>query len=507
MDENWRAILCDGHQSKRLVGFQINPMDVKPTPNNTFKISAILVVLILLGLQIYILFGKDVTSIGSDEWNWIPLVRDAYAGEFDFQNYWKAHGGHRVFGYKVLFTLNALFLGLDLRYFQYGGVLLWTLGALVGAFWLNKKLSFGRGFFPIFAAIMIVTTLISPHAWVNSDYSLISWRLGNILGFMLIFIFVDKLIYEDGYRKNLIWFTLLVFIYTLFFGRGWGQAMLYSSIFFLSLATLTFLKLKIYRKVKWLTAAISVGIITLLIYNSGSQPLVAPAKEPISISGFYNFTTGLMGNTLGYEFVGRQNFQYRDLIRSLGVFSIMIYAIACLFYIKTSLFKKTTFPLLIMCFSTVAIIAAYFGRGLAIGESAAYYPRWVAESCLGLAGAIAILFHARHEAAKMLTSGKTILVVNSTLSLACGFIFVTHTFAINSNITSVKSIHRYDERSLKGLYSIPENELKSPQTPAAKKTCSRKIRCKFRPFLDQHNLVPGRDRYRPKPDADKTQSP
>ena len=238
-----------------------------------------------------------------------------------------------------------------------------------------------------------------------------------------------------------------------------------------------------------------------------SQPLVAPAKEPISISGFYNFTTGLMGNTLGYEFVGRKNFQYRDLIRSLGVFSIVIYAIACLFYIKTSLFKKTTFPLLIMCFSTVAIIAAYFGRGLAIGESAAYYPRWVAESCLGLAGAIAILFHARHEAAKMLTSGKTILVVNSTLSLACGFIFVTHAFAINSNITSVKSIHRYDERNLKNLFSIPADELNAPKTEADKKFCKRKIRCRFRPILDEHNLIPGNERYRPEPDVDSTATP
>jgi len=256
-------------------------MDVSLKPIRTFKFSATLIALILLCLQFYILFSKDVTALGSDEWHWLPLISDGFDGNFKFQDYWKAHGGHRVFGYKILITLNALFLGLDLRYFQYAGVLLWTLGALVAAYWLNKKLSFGNRFIAVFAAIMIISTLISPHAWLNSDYSLIAWRFGNILGFMLIFICVDKLIYENDHRRNLLYFTLLLFLYTLIFGRGWGQVMLFSSLFFLTIATITFLKMKNFNKATWLSVAIAIGVFVIIIYNSGSQNFVATAEETI----------------------------------------------------------------------------------------------------------------------------------------------------------------------------------------------------------------------------------
>ena len=482
-------------------------MEDKPKTYKSFKVSAALFAIVLLCLQFYILIAKDVTALGSDEWNWLPLVRDGFEGEFSFKDYWKAHGGHRVFGYKILLTLNAMFLGLDLRYFQFGGVLLWTLGASVGAFLLNKKLSFGHGFFAIFAALMIITTMISPHAWVNSDYSLIAWRFGNILGFMLIFMFVDRLIYTNNHRKNFLWFSTLLLIYTLIFGRGWGQAMLISTLFFLVIAALTYLKLKDFQKLRWISASIAVGLVVLFIYNLGPEELVAKAKEPISVKGFYNFTTALMGNTLGFDFVGRKNFAIRDTVRLLGVFSISIYAVACFLYLRSSLYKKTVFPLLIMCFSTVAILAAYFGRGLAIGENAAFYPRWIGESCLGLAGALAILFHARHEATNQLNSTPVKSLVNSVLCLTCGFILTTHLIAIKGNIESIKFVHKYDERSLENLFSIPADELNAPKTEAAKKFCKRKIRCRYRPILDEHNLIPGNERYRPDPDVDSTATP
>ena len=99
-------------------------MEDKPKTYKSFKVSAALFAIVLLCLQFYILMAKDVTALGSDEWNWLPLVRDGFEGEFSFKDYWKAHGGHRVFGYKILLTLNAMFLGLDLRFFQFGGVLL-----------------------------------------------------------------------------------------------------------------------------------------------------------------------------------------------------------------------------------------------------------------------------------------------------------------------------------------------------------------------------------------------
>lgn len=483
---------------------KIDQLEDKPKTHKSFTISAALFAITLLCIQFYILIVKDVTALGSDEWHWIPIVQDSFEGEFSFQDYWKAHGGHRVFGYKILFTLNAMFLGLDLRYFQFGGVLLWTLGASIGAFWLNKKLSFGHGFFAIFAALMIITTMISPHAWVNSDYSLIAWRFGNILGFMLIFIFVDRLIYTDNHKKNFLCLSALLFIYTTVFGRGWGQAMLFSTLFFLTITALTYLKLKNFQKVRWISASITVGILLLYIYNLGPEQLAAKAREPISVKGFYKFTTGMMGNTLGFDFVGRRNFENRDSVRLLGLFSISVYATACFLYLRSSLYKKTIFPLLIMCFSTVAILAAYLGRGLSIGESAAYFPRWVGESCLGLAGAVAILFHARHEGANLMTSTSVKTMLNSALCLTCGLILTTHIIAIKNNFRTIEIVQKYDERKLKDLYSIPDIELESPKTEAAKTLCRRKIRCRFRPFLDQHNLIPGNERYRPAIDVART---
>ena len=140
----------------------------------------------------------------------------------------------------------------------------------------------------------------------------------------------------------------------------------------------------------------------------------------------------MMGNTLGFDFVGRRNFENRDSVRLLGLFSISVYATACFLYLRSSLYKKTIFPLLIMCFSTVAILAAYLGRGLSIGESAAYFPRWVGESCLGLAGAVAILFHARHEGANLMTSTSVKTMLNSALCLTCGLILTTHIIAIKN---------------------------------------------------------------------------
>ena len=467
-------------------------------PKRSFKIFAILIAITLLGLQFYVLMLKDITALGSDEWNWLPLVRDGFKGEFSFKDYWDAHGGHRVFGYKTLLTLNAMFLGLDLRYFQYGGVILWTIGALIASFWLNKKLEFGHVAFTICAALMIVTTLISPHAWTNSEYSVIAWRFGNILGFMLIFIVSDKLIYEKEGRKNFIRFSLLVFIYTLIFGRGWGQAMLYSALFFLIIGAIVQFKLKDFRKLRWLAAAIFVGFFAIFIYNLGGENLVAKAKEPISLRGFYNFTTGLMGNTLGFDFIGRKNFESRSVIQLLGLFSISIYAIACLLYLRSGLYKKTAFPLMIMAFSTVAILAAYYGRGLSIGEKAAYYPRWVGESCLGLAGALAILFHARYDFMQRINSKNLKTLSSAVLLILSGGIFYTHGFAVKESIRTAVYVHKFDENLLEATFSKPLDVFVMDKSLRSKSLCRTPKRCELRQILDEHDLIPGSDRYRPK---------
>ena len=214
-----------------------------------------------------------------------------------------------------------------------------------------------------------------------------------------------------------------------------------------------------------------------------------------------------MGNTLGFDFVGRKNVANRGVVQLLGLFSISIYALACFLYVKNRLYAKTIFPILIMCFSTVAILATYYGRGMAAGENAAYYPRWVGETCLGLAGALAILFHARQEGSARLTSTSVKVVWNSTLCLTCGFILATHVIAIKNNFRTIKVVQKYDERHLKNLFSIPADELNAPKTEAAKKFCKRKIRCRYRPILDEHNLIPGNERYRPDPDVDSTATP
>jgi len=225
------------------------------------------------------------------------------------------------------------------------------------------------------------------------------------------------------------------------------------------------------------------------------------------MTGLYNYTTGMIGNTLGFDFIGRNNFANRDTIQLLGLFSISIYFIACVLYIITGLYRKTIFPLLIMCFSVVAILATYYGRGLAVGESAAYAPRWVGETCLGLAGAIAILFHARHESDIFFKSPNIRLIVNTGLYVSCGFILMTHVIAIKSNVSLIGNAHKYDERQLKILFSVPTADLNTRETDAAKKLCSRRFRCEFRPFLDEHNLIPGGDRYRLKPDHSNTVKP
>lgn len=471
-------------------------MQAELTPSRVFKVSAIIIATILLCLQFYILSLKDITALGSDEWKWLSLVKDSLEGEFDFWKYWDSHQTHRVLGYKMLFTLNAMFLGLDVRYFQYGGVFLWTTGALIASFWLNKKLEFGHVAFSICASILIITTLISPHAWVNSDYSVIAWRFGNILGFMLIFILSDKLIYENKGRKHLIWFSLLVLVYTLIFGRGWGQAMLYSAIFFLGVGALVQTIRGNFQKLRWISTAIIVGICAIIIYNLGDEIYVAKFDETLSLSGIYNFVTGMMGNTLGFNFVGRTNFENRGIVQLLGLFSISIYALACILYLRIGLYKKTAFPLMIMAFSTVAIIAAYYGRGLAVGEKAAYYPRWVGESCLGLAGALAILFHARYYLAQSLTSNTMKIIASASLLLISSGIFYTHVFAVKETIRTAGFIRKFDERQLEHTFSKPFDDFMADKTLTSKSLCRKSERCVFRQTLDEYALIPGSDRYR-----------
>ncbi|HEY1772876.1 MAG TPA: hypothetical protein VGH91_06770 [Gammaproteobacteria bacterium] len=128
--------------------------------------------------------------VSRDQWHFLPLVEHYLSGNFDWHELWDSHSEHVKPGYKLLFMLNAKYLGLDMRVEIMAGMLL--LGVLT--LWLLREMrrpGTAGARMPWLAWLTAGAVMMSFNQWANYGYGLLALggfggtliQLGLFIGF------------------------------------------------------------------------------------------------------------------------------------------------------------------------------------------------------------------------------------------------------------------------------------------------------------------------------------
>ena len=471
--------------------------------NRVFRTVGYAVLTLCVALQFLILHQIDSVALRTEEWLIIPHVDRAFNGEFDWAGLWKRFGGHRFTGYKLLFILNALYLGLDVRYFQFGGAALWAMACFLVVYHLARKLDFSGGYVPCLAGLAVVATFLSPHAWHLQSQGLTSWRLGNMLGYVIVFILLDRLIYDQPHRTRLMSFLLLAFmiaLYTLFFGRGYGQAMLATTAALAGISALIFAVRSKWPDALWLSGVVGVCAVCFVLYRTGGSyhdpspsPSLLKAIASFNIVELIDHASYLFGNTIVYRVIvpWRSHPESLIIVQLLGYFCMALYLWAFAAFLRGGTYKRTLFPLALMAYSALTAIATYYGRVMTHDLHPGLYHRYMGESGIGLAGAVALLlsYYWRKPpppAAAPRAIVRQGIVVASTVVLMAFNAVAAHT--VYSRVPDVKT---YRDETMETLFSNDIEAFRDADL-ARRAGCKNYHRCKWRKIVDKYHLLPRR---------------
>jgi hypothetical protein len=200
------------------------------------------------------------------------------------------------------------------------------------------------------------------------SYSVISLRMLDMMCFFIVFILLSRnLNREPAYLDSMRLIVLMGF-FSLFIGRGWGQAML-ATVFLVTVvyATLNLNDLTKERIVKTLLPPGASALVFVYVYRIGIESEVSALSELMDFQSLMTFVLTLMGRTLTFQHIGVENGKNLLPILIVGGFIAAIYALAIsLFFVKKQ-YRQGWFPSLLDDVLTGCDTLCLFGTGSGLG--------------------------------------------------------------------------------------------------------------------------------------------
>lgn len=347
-------------------------------------------------------WGAGDTALTQDQWYFMPMVGDYFAGDFHAFSLWVTHSQHRTPGYKALFLLDAILFKLDLRVEIALGFAALTVGVLLLMRRFRDTLPPGASPPVIYLGLVTLAfTGFNLNQWYSASYALTALGgYGGILCFVSLWLMLDSRLRQgDGSSKTLTLCLTLAFT-LLAFAAGMGPALVVS---LLAVPVGVMLLERSYDKsalvlLAWL-AFCATGC-ELIYWVSGGIHLTDPHARPFldvamerpgAVLEYLVLSYGaslIPAEALEKHFHGLGH----DLDLLTGMAVIGLYLFCGFSYLRLRMWKASYVPAFLLVFSTLFILSTLVVRLPSAGLETSETPRYVLYSQLGLTGCLWILY-------------------------------------------------------------------------------------------------------------------
>ena len=338
--------------------------------------------------------GADFVS--RDQWHFIPMLDHYMSGTLDWHELWESHSEHVKPGYKLLFLLNARYLGLNIQAEIMVGMLLLGLATLL----LIREMRKSATPMPWFAWLCAGLVMLSFNQWASYSYSLLA--LGGFGGTLLqlaLFIGFSYLLLRGltAWQMGLLVVVLCLGIFGFTGARGpavVGACVMAAVAAYIVDAPARGRILRAAVPFLLLCAACIVVYLKLLHLQSGRH--MAPMDElrttladPL---GSLVYVSGSLASSM-------LNIQASSLANSdAGAMGLALVGYTllgwCLWrYFRAGLWRQSWVPLMLIGYSALFVLEVLIGRyGSDVDTVRGYaVPRYVFDSHLWLVGCVWIL--------------------------------------------------------------------------------------------------------------------
>ncbi|HSC48606.1 MAG TPA: hypothetical protein VLG68_11020 [Gammaproteobacteria bacterium] len=338
--------------------------------------------------------------ITRDQWFFLPMLQDFFAGHFHPISLWLTHSQHRTPAYKLLFLLDALSLRLDLR----SEIMLGTIALGLTVLLLMRRFrdSLPDTLPPLQVSLglaCIALMGLSLNQWANLVYA-----LEALSGYTRIAFFVSFWIALDVRLKRgaspgetAALAALLAFILL-----GWAAAHGPAYLVATFLCSAAALRLdegdsrRGFKLLGWLavSAAASEAVYWLAgplapLQGSAGGLMHAVLRTPWRVVEY-----GLMALcSSAMPIEGMQNHGFPHALSLLmGALIGAVYLAAGICFVRARLWRASTLPAFLMSYSLLTIASVFLARFMKEGLENASAPRYVMDTQLGIIGCFWTLF-------------------------------------------------------------------------------------------------------------------
>jgi hypothetical protein len=332
--------------------------------------------------------------------------------------------------------------------------------------------------------VLIVTPFIIMNGQVFKtvlSYSVISLRMLDMMCFFIVFILLSRNLNSKPGCFDSLKLLVLMGFFSLFIGRGWGQAML-ATVFLVVLvyATVNLKNLTKERMTKTLLPTGAGAFLYVYVYRSGIESEISSFSNLLDFQSFMGFVLTLMGRTLTFQHISIDNGENLLPILVVGGFLAAIYAIAISLFFITKQYRQGWFPFCLMAFSLIAILSVYIGRGAGLGGGwqSALYPRHLPECSVGLVGALACI-------ACAVKLSKPLAI---SFTVFCAILIVSQSNAVIKTMDHTKYMIKYAERRADAFWG-PLSAFSDPAVVKRARCHSEELCIYVRDVLGRYNLM------------------
>jgi hypothetical protein len=308
----------------------------------------------------------------------------------------------------------------------------------------------------------------------------------DMMCFFIVFILLSRNLNRKPNYLDSLKLVALMALFSLFIGRGWGQAML-ATVFLVVVvyAVLNLHDLTKERIGKTLFPPAAGALLFVCVYRIGIESEVSALSELMDFQSLMTFVLTLMGRTLTFQHISVENGENLLPILVVGGFIAAIYALAiCLFFVKRQ-YRQGWFPFCLMMFSLGAILCVYLGRGVSLGGGwqGALFPRHLPECSVGFAGALVCIACA----VKQSRHGVVVAIL-------CVLLVASQSIAVIKTATHSSYRAKYAERRAEAFFG-PVSAFSDKAVVKSARCHSEELCVYVRGIVDQYGLMKqGRDK-------------
>lgn len=342
----------------------------------------------------------DADFVSRDQWHFIPMLDHYLSGNLDWHELWESHSEHVKPGYKLLFLLNARYLGLNIQAEVMVGILL--LGLMTLLLLRDMRSSATAAPMPWLACLGAGLVMMSFNQWASYTYSLLA--LGGFGGSLLqlaLFIGFARLLQRGLSVAQLCLLALVLFLAVFGFTGARGPAVMGACVVAVIAAygvdaPARSRILRVGIPFLLLGAACITVYLKLLHFQSGRNHLPL-ANELRSILadplGTFRYVSGTLAESM-LDLVETRGFSDSDIaVMGLAVAGYALVAWCLWRYFRAGLWRRSWVPLMLIAYSALFILEVLIGRyGSDVQTQHGYeVPRYVFDSHMWLVGCAWIL--------------------------------------------------------------------------------------------------------------------